>query len=1216
MAKPSKLLLVVLGLMIPVIHCGCSYTEPTVLPESSYQNDEAGSMSEETAEEPADGDLSIESTEQKNDADGPEQTIESVSQIEWKDELKKDADYEYKESADGRYVSIEQYIGSDTDVDIPEKIDGKTVVQFGTRAFNSETKLKSIRIPDSVKVIGEDCFAAQTELETIRLPAGLTEIPVGAFFNCPKMKMEELPDTIETIGEYAFYSCNEIRITEIPDSVKQIGENAFKKCESITEITFPDGMTILPTGIFAECVSLKKVVLPESVVEIGEEAFYKTAFTGFDFPESVKKIGVRVLSGCEGLESVNLARVEELGSCAFMNCKNLKNVVFTESQTVLPDAVFESCEALETVMLPSTIREIRNSAFESCEKLTDIELPEGLELLGEEAFKNCRSLGQIRLPSTIKQYGDDIFEYCSALKEITVAEHSTIAVDKSEKKRIGASYDCEIKTYKGNDSGDDDIILLSGQTYETYQEMERLKDLYDECFYKINWNSAGIESNGEFTYKKYDKYAIIMEYIGDQKDVITVPDTIDGCTVIGIGSEERTGPADNTYSHGAFYRSSAVEIVLPDTILNIAESAFEDCNELKRITLPRDLVIIENRAFSACSEMEECEFGSYVREIGYYAFSYTGLRDNIKLPPFLETIGYGAFSLCNHITGMEIPQSVTKIESGAFGDCPSLQNIAIYDQSLLTNEVFNYAKLPGITLLGNSESDTETVVAPVPAATLIENTALPMENSETLYLITIKKNGDLVKEYENVRLTTFQQFPWKQVVYNDRLIGDILGSVEDITFSFNGGMHLIKLSREYFPSDGPNSDNVDDYVDAGEAYYVVYNYELKRLAEVSDICLAANMPICVYQNSDGLYVIDGTKKEGWTDSEYRIAQNVKAFSISPNGNYVVYNDKDGNAFLWDSANASQTGIGANAEPICVDDRGNALLLSENGDVKTVLSYNGNLNTIGEIENSRYTVQLAVNRDGSEVIFEDTFFKNGQLIANIYGIDSFNPDCSRCGIVYDMETFVNAKIDSNLVMYEDGRCQNVGGLDFQGKTVQMPDKSIIYSEYDRYSNPENILWISSPERSKKMIIKSQNAIEITLGKYGFYHNMYDELHYRSYLEDYDENSIPGDLVDEKGYQEIFILENTCFYVDKDGYVKMTVDGEKPSVLSDELFSTRDEMFVRGNHIVWICHKVAANGDRMTVKDDFKVLLIDKDGKMTLIGSTSDELREFYANEDFH
>ena len=150
----------------------------------------------------------------------------------------------------------------------------------------------------------------------------------------------------------------------------------------------------------------------------------------------------------------------------------------------------------------------------------------------------------------------------------------------------------------------------------------------------------------------------------------------------------------------------------------------------------------------------------------------------------------------------------------------------------------------------------------------------------------------------------------------------------------------------------------------------------------------------------------------------------------------------------------------------------------------------------------------------------------------------------------------------------------------------------------------------------MIIKSQNAIEITLGKYGFYHNMYDELHYRSYLEDYDENSIPGDLVDEKGYQEIFILENTCFYVDKDGYVKMTVDGEKPSVLSDELFSTRDEMFVRGNHIVWICHKVAENGDRMTVKDDFKVLLIDKDGKMTLIGSTSDELREFYANEDFH
>jgi hypothetical protein len=78
----------------------------------------------------------------------------------------------------------------------------------------------SIKIPESVKIIGN-----------------------GTFWNCTFLTSIEILDNIKSIGDDAFYNCRSLKNIEIPESVKIIGTWAFYNCPSLEEIIFK-GKTI------------------------------------------------------------------------------------------------------------------------------------------------------------------------------------------------------------------------------------------------------------------------------------------------------------------------------------------------------------------------------------------------------------------------------------------------------------------------------------------------------------------------------------------------------------------------------------------------------------------------------------------------------------------------------------------------------------------------------------------------------------------------------------------------------------------------------------------------------------------------------------------------------------------------------------------------------------------------------------------------------------
>ena len=125
---------------------------------------------------------------------------------------------------------------------------------------------------------------------------------------------------------------------------------------------------------------------------------------------------------------------------------------------------------------------------------------------------------------------------------------------------------------------------------------------------------------------------------------LKVPETIGGALVKEIG--------DN-----AFANESYIDVVLPNSITNIGESAFMSSNIYNSITLPNQLKTIGKNAFSSCDFKE------------------------ISLPNSLTSIGVRAFENCDNLTAIEIPANVNSIEKGAFGRCDKLTSITVAEGS-------------------------------------------------------------------------------------------------------------------------------------------------------------------------------------------------------------------------------------------------------------------------------------------------------------------------------------------------------------------------------------------------------------------------------------------------------------------------------------------------------------------------------------------------------
>jgi|GEM_PF-6042263 len=121
----------------------------------------------------------------------------------------------------------------DFDLVIPEEYDGKAITEIGAFAFGRLSHLKSIVIPDSVKIIGD-----------------------RAFKNCNALSSVVIGQNVTSIGNYAFQGCSGLTSIIIPNSVTIIGVAAFHSCSSLTSLVLPVSITLIDSFAFDNCPNL------------------------------------------------------------------------------------------------------------------------------------------------------------------------------------------------------------------------------------------------------------------------------------------------------------------------------------------------------------------------------------------------------------------------------------------------------------------------------------------------------------------------------------------------------------------------------------------------------------------------------------------------------------------------------------------------------------------------------------------------------------------------------------------------------------------------------------------------------------------------------------------------------------------------------------------------------------------------------------------------
>ena len=507
--------------------------------------------------------------------------------------VEKDGDFLYRVEgeSDNPEVTIYSYVGSDTDVTVPSEIKGMPVTTLhGT--FSGKETVKTVTIPEGVRLIEYNAFFGCTALTTVVLPSSLEEMTEYTFYQCTNLKTVSL-DTANSkltkIGRYSFAYCEKLTGFDIPSSLKELEEFVFAYCSSLKKIIIPDTVEKIDISAFRMCTNVTEIKIPGTVKEASEFALFgcDKVITA-ELPISMVTLAnLQRSDDLETLVIVDDGSTELPDKDALNEKKKLKKVVFPDSLTSIPRAFCRSISALEEVKLPANLKIISNASFSKCTNLKTIDLPDTVTEIGAFAFADCTSLKDFTIPDGIKSIGEEAF-YNSGITSLVVPE-SVETIDK-----LAFSH----------------MANLTNATFPagcgiTFSDCKNLKTA------KITGNPTVI-----------DNY---MFYECSQLTDFEIP-----------GSVKKIG-------YAAFYNTALKEAVIPASVTEIDDWAFGECQNLEKAVLPDGLKSIGGAAFYECPELTDSNIPDSVTTLGGYAFSCCPKLKDMTIPDTIDNFGECVF---------------------------------------------------------------------------------------------------------------------------------------------------------------------------------------------------------------------------------------------------------------------------------------------------------------------------------------------------------------------------------------------------------------------------------------------------------------------------------------------------------------------------------------------------------------------------------------------
>ena len=197
--------------------------------------------------------------------------------------------------------------------------------------------------------------------------------------------------------------------------------------------------------------------------------------------------------------------------------------------------------------------------------------------IGSYAFEDCSGLTSVTIGNSVTSIGKSAFEGCSSLTSVTIPTFAIRHIPKTN-----------LQT----------VVITSGDT------------IGESAFYNCSGLTSvtignSVTSIGSFAFS-YCSSLTKIYYTGEM---------VKWCGISGLSNLMRSGIT--LYINGVEITG---ELVIPDSVTEIGNSAFSYCSGLTSVTIPDSVTEIGNSAFSYCSGLTSVTIPDSVTSIGYAAF--------------------------------------------------------------------------------------------------------------------------------------------------------------------------------------------------------------------------------------------------------------------------------------------------------------------------------------------------------------------------------------------------------------------------------------------------------------------------------------------------------------------------------------------------------------------------------------------------------------------
>ncbi|PWM42872.1 MAG: hypothetical protein DBX47_07665 [Clostridiales bacterium] len=289
-------------------------------------------------------------------------------------------------------VTITSYIGTSSQVNVPDTIEGINVTAIGDFAFDKKLNITSISLPSTLQYIGECAFRACRGLTTIEIPKSVTAIGFYAFDLCENLTI--LCYRGSATHDYALRYNMKFTLLDAQGSDVQFEYTTTASEATLTRYIGNGGDVYIPSTLGGK-----------PVMTIATGAFENcNTVTSINFTETVTSIEAGAFAGCENLTSFSVHENNR-----FFSVKD--GILYNYDQTELISYAHGRQETEYTIPVP--IEKIGNSAFRGSKNLRTLSFYEGVKTVGHYAFADCRNLENVYFASEPSYFGTDVFKNTS-----------------------------------------------------------------------------------------------------------------------------------------------------------------------------------------------------------------------------------------------------------------------------------------------------------------------------------------------------------------------------------------------------------------------------------------------------------------------------------------------------------------------------------------------------------------------------------------------------------------------------------------------------------------------------------------------------------------------------------------------------------------------------------------------------------------------------------